>query len=159
MWSQNYDTGSYDTLYQVDSRARISCCAVARAQHLGQNSRFAQQPPQGWLRAAQHVILGAQHFSPQLRVFFWPLRRKKKLGPFFSTSPQVIFFLKLIYVYVVCVTWRRHTRRGIGERHRSPTMATPTMANGEYSIDMFLVFIDRPGCSDAGPELLLTSVV
>ena len=48
-------------------RALISCCAVARAQYLGQNSRFAQQPPQGWLRTAQHAILGAQHFSPQAK--------------------------------------------------------------------------------------------
>ena len=37
----------------------ISCCAVARAQHLGQNGRFAQQQP----------ILGAQKKSPQAFFF------------------------------------------------------------------------------------------
>ena len=50
-------------------RTLISCCAVALAQHLSQNSRFAQQPPRGWLRAAQHAILGAQHLSPQAILF------------------------------------------------------------------------------------------
>ena len=33
------------------TRALIRCYAVARAQHLGQNSRFGQQPPRGWPRA------------------------------------------------------------------------------------------------------------
>ena len=41
----------------------------ALAQHWSQNSRFSQQPPRGWLRAAQHAILGAQHFSPQAFYF------------------------------------------------------------------------------------------
>ena len=40
----------------VHSGALISCCVVARAQHVGQNSRFAQQPPLGWLRAGQLAI-------------------------------------------------------------------------------------------------------
>ena len=52
--------------------ALISCCAVARAQHLGQHNRFAQQSPRGWLRAAQNAILGAQHFS--LHAFFFVAR-------------------------------------------------------------------------------------
>ena len=30
--------------------ALISNCAVARAQHSGNNGRFAQQPPRGWFR-------------------------------------------------------------------------------------------------------------
>ena len=51
----------------VVTRTLTSCCPVARAQHLGQNGRFAQQTPRGWLRAAQHAILGAQHFSPQAK--------------------------------------------------------------------------------------------
>ena len=38
------------------SRALLSCCAVARAQLLGQNSRFAQKPPRGWVRAARHAF-------------------------------------------------------------------------------------------------------
>ena len=48
-----------------------SCCAVARAQRSkGQNHRFAQQPPRGWLRAAKGAIFGAQHFLPLAwRVF------------------------------------------------------------------------------------------
>ena len=59
------------------SRALTSCCAVALAQHSGQNSRSAQQPPQGWLPLAQHAILGAQHFFAAglfflLRPFFSP---------------------------------------------------------------------------------------
>ena len=47
----------------VRTRALISCCAVALAQRLGQNSRVAQQPPRDWLRRVQHVIMGAQKFS------------------------------------------------------------------------------------------------
>ena len=49
----------------VFSRVIISCCSVARAQHLGQNGRFVQ-----------HAIFGAQRFSLQakdlLSVFFSP---------------------------------------------------------------------------------------
>ena len=48
-------------------RALIRCCAVKRAQHLGQNGRFTQQPPRGWLRAAQHAFFGAQRFSPHAK--------------------------------------------------------------------------------------------
>ena len=74
-------------------QALISCCAGARAQHLGQNtcSRFAQQPPRGWMCAAQHAIFGAQHFSPQaerlLRVFF---SGKKNWGPFIYFAGGVL---------------------------------------------------------------------
>ena len=64
---------------------------VARAQHLGPNGRFAQQLPRGWLRAAQHAIFGAQHFSPQaerlLRVFF---SGKKNWGPFIYFAGGVL---------------------------------------------------------------------
>ena len=63
------------------------CCAVVLAQHLGQNSRFAQKPPRGWLRAAQHAILGAQHFSPQafffVHVLFSFFAGEKKIGALF----------------------------------------------------------------------------
>ena len=58
---------------------------VARAQHLGQNSCFAQQPPRGWLRAAQHAILGAY--------------AKKNLEPFFSNSPEAI--KKKIFFFII----------------------------------------------------------
>ena len=72
--------------YRVPTRALISCCAVARAQHLGQNSRFAQQPPIGWLRAAQHAIFGAQHFRRRRKffvaAFFFRRRREKKKAYF-----------------------------------------------------------------------------
>ena len=59
-------------------RALISCCAVARAQYLGQNSRFAQ-----------HAILDAQHFSPQAgenfaRLFF--AVGEKKIGALFFSE-------------------------------------------------------------------------
>ena len=56
----------------------------------------------------------------------------KKNGPFFSTLE--VIFKKLVYVYVVCVTWKRHKR--YWERHRSPTIA-----NGERSIIVFLSFL------------------
>ena len=59
----------------------ISCCAVARAQHLGQNGRFAQQPPRGC--AAQHAIFGAQHLSPQAR--------KKNMRAFFFAGAFFFF--------------------------------------------------------------------
>ena len=36
----------------VVTRTLTSCCPVARAQHLGQNGRFAQHPPRDWLRPA-----------------------------------------------------------------------------------------------------------
>ena len=55
-------------------------CAVARAQHLGQNSHFAQQPPRGWLRSAQPAVFGVQHFS------------EKKMKHLFSKSPYRRFF-------------------------------------------------------------------
>ena len=55
--------------YFLYGRALISCCSVARAQHLVQNSRFAQQPPRGWLRAAQNASLGGQRFSSQAKKF------------------------------------------------------------------------------------------
>ena len=48
---------------KVRTNEFISGCAVARRQYLGQNNSFTQQPPR--LRAAQHAIFGAQHFSPQ----------------------------------------------------------------------------------------------
>ena len=70
------------------------CCAVARAQHLGQNSRFAQQAP----RAAQPAILGARHFSPQAQAkkhvarLFFAVRREIVLEPFFSNSPGGDFY-------------------------------------------------------------------
>ena len=71
--------GPRGSLFSIRVRALISCCcAVTRAQHLGQhNNRIAQKSPRGWLRAAQHAILVPQHFSPQakhvlLRVLFSP---------------------------------------------------------------------------------------
>ena len=51
------------------SRALITCCAVALAQHLGHNRCYTQQPPRGWLPLAQHAILGAQDFFHR-RPFF-----------------------------------------------------------------------------------------
>ena len=37
-----------------------------RKQRIGRNSRFAQQPPRGWLRAAQDDTVSPQHFSSQV---------------------------------------------------------------------------------------------
>ena len=60
----------------------VSCCAVARAQNLGQKSRFAQQPPRG-------SIFGEHHFHRRFlycasfRLFF----AKKKLKHIFYSSP------------------------------------------------------------------------
>jgi len=68
-------------------RALISCCVVAPLcgrriwvkTAVWRNSR-----PRGWLRAAQHAVVGAQHLSPQA---------KKKLRAFFRRGPKQ--FLKL----------------------------------------------------------------
>ena len=66
------------------SRASTSCCAVALAQHSGQNSLSAQQPPQGWLPLAQHAILGAQHFFAAglffVVAFLFAIGDKKRLA-------------------------------------------------------------------------------
>ena len=98
-------------IQQCVPRALISCCAVARAHHLGQNNRFAQQPPRGWLHAAQHAILGAQQFSPKAKKnvarLFFAVGQKKKMGPFFLYFAGVFFFCK------ACL-WKRHMRLGIG---------------------------------------------
>ena len=89
-------------------RALIRCVAVALAQQLGRNSRFAQQPPRGWLRAAQHAILGAQHFWPQTIffvaasfspqatkknwVFFFLIRRRREFqAPFLQFAVGIFF--------------------------------------------------------------------
>ena len=107
---------------------------------MGQNSRFAQQPPRGWLRAAQHAILGAQHFSPQAKAIvarrFFALGGNKFGALLFLLCRRWCFFLNLIYVLRICVCNVETTEEiGHWERHRSPTMA-----NGEYSINMFLSF-------------------
>ena len=72
---------------------------------MGQNSRFAQQPPRGWLRAAQHAILGAQHFWLQAKknVVRLSFAVEKAFGALlFYFAGGNFFFFKLIYVYVVC---------------------------------------------------------
>ena len=51
----------------IRTRALISCCADTLAQHFGRNCCFAQQAPEGVLRAAQHAFLAAQLFSPQAK--------------------------------------------------------------------------------------------
>ena len=63
----------------------LRCCAVALAQHLGQNICFAQQPPRGWLRAAQNAIWGAQYFRRRRKIVLRPLfcRMREGKGIFF----------------------------------------------------------------------------
>ena len=58
-----------------------------------------------------------------------------------------LFFLKRNYVYVVC-NMETTYETGHWERHRSPTMA-----NGEYSINMFLSFLSI----DLGAAMLAPS--
>ena len=62
--------------------------AVTLAQHLDQNSRLAQQPPRGWLRSAQHAMLGAQHFSPKAKhcveAFFLAVGENSAWGIFYE---------------------------------------------------------------------------
>ena len=72
----------------------IVVALLRRAQYLGQNSsRFAQQPPRGWLRAAQHAIQRATFFAagekrcasfflPESISFFKHLLKKKKNGSY-----------------------------------------------------------------------------
>ena len=86
----------------VFSRAIISCCAVARAQHLGQNGLFVQ-----------HAVLGAQHFSLQAKelvarlffagvVFFskhfFSKSPSAKKGPFSYKTPFVIRRRLLVFL-------------------------------------------------------------
>ena len=60
----------------------IVVALLRRAQYLGQNSsRFAQQPPRGWLRAAQHAI--------QRATFFAAGEKSGCCAPF---SPRCVFF-------------------------------------------------------------------
>ena len=54
----------------VAIRALRSCCAVARAQHLGQKDRFGR-PPRGWLRPAQHARFARNTFAAD---FFFSFR-------------------------------------------------------------------------------------
>ena len=137
----------------VGNRALVSCCAVAQAQHLVQNRRCAQQPPRGWLRAAQHAILGAQHFSPQAKAIvarrFFALGGNKFGALLFLLCRRWCFFLNLIYVLRICVCNVETTEEiGHWERHRSPTMA-----NGEYRIYIFLPFLSiEPGAAMLAPS-------
>ena len=91
--------------FAVHTRALTSCCAVARAQHLGQNSRFAQQPPRGWLRTAHHAILCARCFSPAAknnvarRFFAVGRRRGKKIGALFFEFAGGDFFFEACIFY------------------------------------------------------------
>ena len=69
----------------LHTRALICCCAVARAQHLGQHNTITvlrNSRSRGWLRAAQHAILGAQQFLPQKIgcMIFSPQAEKKNGG-------------------------------------------------------------------------------
>ena len=61
----------------------MSCCAVARAQHLGQNGRFAQQP---------------RDFG---RATFFATG-EKKIGALFSNSREAFFFFKAYLCICVC---------------------------------------------------------
>ena len=74
------------TWLTLHSRAFIRCCAAVLAQHFGQNIRFAQPPPRGWLRAAQHTTLSADLYSRQARfllLFFFSPELKKKINILF----------------------------------------------------------------------------
>ena len=80
-WGLNFSghlTGYYRyeiQMLEIQIRALVSCCAVARAQLLGQKSRFAQQPQRGWLRAAQHEFF--------MRAKFFAAGEKKMKHLFF----------------------------------------------------------------------------
>ena len=68
-------TGTNTQYLVLGTGVLMNCRAVARAQHLGQNSRFAQQPPQGsatrdfWRATffAAGVFFLARRFSPEAR--------------------------------------------------------------------------------------------
>ena len=81
------------------TRALSSCCAIARTQHLGQRNRFVQQSPRGWLRATQHAIVGAQHFSRLVALFLFAAGNFFVWGSFFLNRSGRSFR------YLVLVTW------------------------------------------------------
>ena len=68
----------------------LRCCAGAT---FGSKfGRFAEQPPRGWFRAAQHAFFGIQHFSSEAG---------KKMNHHFSKLPEAIFFRPLFLFAVV----------------------------------------------------------
>ena len=88
----------------VGTRALVSCYVVALAQHFGQNRRFAQRPPWGWLRAVQNRFFAAGTFCLS-RPFF---RRRLDLG-------GGIFFL--------IIGRRRKKKKKEKEKSNSPFIA------------------------------------
>ena len=77
----------------VHTRALISCCAVAQAQHLGRNCHFPQHSPKAMCGLPQHGVLGPQHSGAAGAVIVAALyspKAKAKIG--------VLFF-----VFAVCV--------------------------------------------------------
>ena len=74
--------------WQHAPRQQLAVALLSRGKHhFGQNGLFTQQPPRGWLRAAQHAICGEQHSSPQAKMvaacLFFGRRGKKNETPFF----------------------------------------------------------------------------
>ena len=126
----------------IATRALISCCALARAQYfvkipIVRNSRreagCAQRDTRFW---ARNIF---RRRPKKFARLFFALGAEKKIGPFFSTSSEVIFFFwKLIRVYVVCATWKRHKRLGIGNvtDHRLWRMANIVLICFFLSIDL-----------------------
>ena len=91
------------------------------------------------MRAAQHAILGAQHFSPLAKKnvarLFFAIGGEKKCGPFFLLRRRCFFFKPYTGICICCVCNMETTETGHWERHRSPIMA-----NGEYSIIIYVCF-------------------
>ena len=87
----------WNTSYRMMDKG---CCAVVLAQHLGQNSRFAQKPPRGWLRPAQNTWFWARNIFRRrrkklLRAFF--VRRRQSLGIFFVIRRRRKTFLSTFF--------------------------------------------------------------
>ena len=88
-WFEHENTfQNYQTKKATHTRALISCCAVALAQHLGRNCLFPQHSPKAMCGLPQHGFWGRNIPAPQA-----PLRyccgvnfaegEKKNWGPFF----------------------------------------------------------------------------
>ena len=61
-WFEHENTfQNYQTKKATHTRALISCCAVALAQHLGRNCHFPQHSPKAMYGLPQHGVLGPQH--------------------------------------------------------------------------------------------------
>ena len=105
-------------MLEIQIRALVSCCAVARAQLLGQKSRFAQQPQRGWLRAVQHEFF--------MRAKFFAAGEKK--------MKHLFFWIAVVWGGSPAAGWSLYQMGG-GETHRGGLYGSLTTLSGKNTED------------------------